>query len=36
MDNIQDKYLVLPLHTKMTIIDAKRVSYEIDKIIKVN
>ena len=34
MDNIQDKYLVLPLHTKMTINDAKRVSYEINKIIK--
>ena len=34
MDIIQDKYLVLPMHTKMTISDAKRVSQEINKILK--
>ena len=34
MDKLQDKYLVLPMHTKMTINDAKRVSFEINKIIK--
>jgi len=34
MDIIQDKYLVLPMHTKMTISDAKRVSEEINKILK--
>ena len=37
MDIIQDKYLVLPMHTKMTIGDAKRVSREINNILsKVN
>ena len=34
MDLIQNKYLVLPMHTKMTIIDAKRVSLEINRILK--
>ena len=34
MDIIQDKYLVLPMHTKMTISDAKRVSQEINKILR--
>ena len=34
MDFIQNKYLVLPMHTKMTIIDAKRVSLEINRILK--
>ena len=36
MDIIQDKYLVLPMHTKMTISDAKRVSQEINKILRKN
>ena len=34
MDKIQNDYLVLPMHTKMTIADAVRVSKEINKIIK--
>ena len=34
MDKIQNDYLVLPMHTKMTITDAIRVSKEINKIIK--
>lgn len=33
MDSIQDKYLVLPLHTKMNIFDAKRVANEINLIL---
>ena len=37
MDKLQDDYLVLPMHTKMTIGDAKRVSREINNILsKVN
>ena len=34
MDNIQNNYLVLPMHTKMSIADAKRVANEINGIIK--
>ena len=34
MDKIQNEYLVLPMHTKMSINDAKRVSFEINKIIE--
>jgi len=33
MDEIQDDYLVLPMHTKMTISDAKRVSKEINSVL---
>ncbi len=33
MDKIQYNYLVLPMHTKMKISDAKRVSSEINKIL---
>ena len=34
MDFLQDDYLVLPVHTKMTINDAKRVSIEINNILE--
>jgi len=34
MDKIQNEYLVLPMHTKMSINDAKIVSFEINKILK--
>ena len=34
MDDLQNDYLVLPVHTKMTINDAKRVSKEINNILK--
>tara|TARA_Y100001958_G_C21210491_1_gene536254 strand:- start:400 stop:1581 length:1182 start_codon:yes stop_codon:yes gene_type:complete len=34
MDKVQNDYLVLPMHTKMTIADAKRVSKEINNILK--
>ncbi len=34
MDMLQNKYLVLPMHTKMTVGDAKRVSLEINRILK--
>jgi perosamine synthetase len=33
MDKIQDDYLVLPMHTKMTIADAKKVSKEINSVL---
>ena len=34
MDNIESKYLVLPIHTKMKINDAKRISKLINRFIK--
>ena len=34
MSKIENEYLVLPMHTKMTLNDAKIVSYEINKILK--
>jgi len=34
MDKIQNQYLVLPMHTKMTINDAKNVSKEINNILE--
>ena len=34
MDSIENKYLVLPLHTKMSVSDAKRVANLINIIIK--
>jgi len=33
MDKLENDYLVLPMHTKMTIDDAKRISLEINKIL---
>jgi len=33
MDGVKDDYLVLPMHTKMTINDAKRISKEINNIL---
>jgi dTDP-4-amino-4,6-dideoxygalactose transaminase len=33
MDYVEDKYLVLPIHTKMSLIDATRVAKEINRII---
>ena len=33
MDYIEDKYLVLPIHTKMSLLDATRVAKQINKII---
>jgi dTDP-4-amino-4,6-dideoxygalactose transaminase len=33
MDYVEDKYLVLPIHTKMSLIDATRVVKEINRII---
>ena len=33
MDTIQNEYLVLPMHTKMTINDAKRVAKEVNQIL---
>lgn len=33
MDYIEDKYLVLPIHTKMSLLDATRVAKEINRII---
>jgi len=34
MDSIENKYLVLPLHTKMSVADARKISNLINKIIK--
>ena len=34
MDSIKDNYLVLPMHTKMTISDAQRISREINSILE--
>jgi dTDP-4-amino-4,6-dideoxygalactose transaminase len=34
MDKVENKYLVLPLHTKMTVTDALKISNLINKIIK--
>jgi len=34
MDSVEDKYLVLPMHTRMTIKDAKRVANEVNNILK--
>ena len=34
MDKVENKYLVLPIHTKMTIADAFKISNLINKIIK--
>ena len=34
MDKIENKYLVLPLHTKMSVVDAIKISNLINKIIK--
>ena len=34
MDEIEDKYLVLPIHTKMNVADAKRISLLINKFIR--
>ncbi len=34
MDDIQNKYLVLPMHTKMSINDALRISKEINNILE--
>ena len=33
MDKIENEYLVLPIHTKMSLSDAKRISRLINKII---
>jgi dTDP-4-amino-4,6-dideoxygalactose transaminase len=33
MDYIEDKYLVLPVHTKMSLKDAVRVAKEINRIL---
>ena len=33
MDYVEDKYLVLPIHTKMSLKDAVRVAKEINKIL---
>ena len=33
MDKIENEYLVLPIHTKMNLSDAKRISRLINKII---
>ena len=33
MDLLQNKYLVLPMHTKMTSMDAKKISLEINRIL---
>ena len=35
MDAVEDKYLVLPIHTKMKINDAKYIADQINKIIKI-
>ena len=35
MDSVEDKYLVLPIHTKMKINDAKYIADQINKIIKI-
>ena len=34
MDKIENKYLVLPVHTKMSVVDAQKISNLINKIIK--
>ena len=34
MDDIQNNYLVLPIHTKMSVNDAIKVSIEINNILK--
>ena len=34
MDKIQNNYLVLPVHTKMSVTDAKYISKTINKILK--
>jgi len=33
IDYVEDKYLVLPIHTKMSLVDANRVAKEINRII---
>jgi len=34
MDKVENKYLTLPIHTKMTVADAFKISNLINKIIK--
>jgi dTDP-4-amino-4,6-dideoxygalactose transaminase len=33
MDAVEDKYLVLPVHTKMTVRDARYIAEQINKIL---